>query len=122
MQRQTDRPFGYIADPLCVAALLIYATNRWLFQPYGISGGFGRDYLNDVLCLPLLLPIILYAQRCLGLRRHDGAPRLWEVLQHWVIFSIVFELVVPSYARWFASRAVPTAHATTAARRSRPSG
>ena len=107
MRRQIERPFSYITDPLCVGALLVYATNRWLFRPYGISGEFGRSYLNDVLCLPLLLPMILYAQRRLGVRRHDGAPRLWEVLQHWGVFSVVFELVLPSFPRWFASTADP---------------
>jgi hypothetical protein len=107
MPRQTRTSFRYFADPLCVGALVVYAMNRWLFKPYGIGGEFGRCYLNDVLCLPLLLPMILYLQRRLGLRRHDAAPLLWEMLQHWLVFSVVFELILPLYPQWFRSTADP---------------
>jgi hypothetical protein len=107
MRAQPQRTFRYFADPLCIGALILYATNRWLFKPYGVGGEFGRDYLNDLLCLPLLLPMILYVQRCLGVRRHDAAPRLWEVLQHVAVFSIVFELILPSHPQWFRSTADP---------------
>jgi hypothetical protein len=104
---QRDRNFRYFADPLCVAALLIYAANRWLFKPWGVGGNFGLSYLNDVLCLPLLLPMILYVQRRLGLRGSDAPPRPWEILQHWVIFSVVFELILPRYPGWFRTTADP---------------
>jgi hypothetical protein len=107
MPRETGTPFRYFTDPLCVGSLIVYAANRWIFKPWDLCGEFGSYYLNDLLCLPLLLPIILYAQRRLGLRRHDAAPRLWEVIQHWLVFSVVFELVLPSYPQWFRTTADP---------------
>lgn len=98
-----QRPFRYLVDPLCISALLIYPMNRWLLKPHGIGGTFASCYLNDLLCLPLFLPMILYVQRRLGLRRHDGPPRMWEILQHWAIFSIVFELILPRLPQYFRS-------------------
>ena len=60
-----------------------------------------------MICLPLFLPMILYAQRLLGLRRHDGYPRPWEIAQHWAIFSVVFEVVLPRMGNTFDTTADP---------------
>src|SRR5207249_850406 len=101
------REFRYFADPVCITALLIYPLNRWLLKPHGIGGEFAVCYLNDILCLPLFLPMILYVQRRIGLRSHDGPPRMWEILQHWAIFSILFEVILPRYPKYFRSVADP---------------
>lgn len=102
---RTARGFRYIADPICIGLLLIYALNRWLLKPHGIGGAFTQGYLNDVLCLPLFLPMILKVQRLLRIRNHDGPPRVWEILQHWVIFSVLFEIVLPQYPQYFRTTA-----------------
>jgi hypothetical protein len=94
-------PFRYYTDPICIACLIIYPINRWYLKPHHIGGWFTHGYLNDVMCLPLFLPMILYVQRLIGLRTHDGYPRWWEILQHWVIFSVVFELILPTTPRLF---------------------
>ena len=57
------KPFCYVFDPICIGAMAVYAVNRWGLKPHGIGGAFTRGYLNDVLCLPLFLPIILGLQR-----------------------------------------------------------
>jgi len=95
MSRRTGA-FRYYTDPVCIACLIIYPVNRWYLKPHHIGGWFTHGYLNDVMCLPLFLPMILYVQRLVGLRTHDGYPRWWEILQHWVIFSVVFELILPT--------------------------
>lgn len=100
-------PFRYFGDPVCLTAMALYAANRWLLKPWDLSGDFGRCYLNDVLCLPMLLPMILYAQRLFRIRRTDAPPRPWEVVQHWAVFSVVFELVLPLCPQWFRSTADP---------------
>lgn len=99
--------FWYCFDPICIASVVIYAVNRWYLKPHHIGGLFTIGYLNDLLCLPLFLPIILGVQRVIGLRRHDGFPRLWEVLQNWIIFSILFEVIIPRFPRYFRSTADP---------------
>ena len=89
------RPFLYLADPICIASILLYILNRWVLKPHHIGGWFTHGYLNDVLCLPLFLPIILRIQSVLGIRRHDLPPTLFEVLHNWLIFSIVFKGILP---------------------------
>jgi hypothetical protein len=97
--------FRYAADPICLGSIIIYGLNRWLLKPQGIGGAFTQGYLNDLLCLPLFLPIILGVQRLLRIRRHDGVPRMWEMLQHWIIFSVLFEIVLPRYPQYFRTTA-----------------
>jgi len=101
------RPFRYCFDPVCILSVLAYAANRWYLKPHHIGGLFTIGYLNDVICLPLFLPVILGVQRALGVRRHNGYPRLWEVLQNWVIFSVVFEVILPRFPKYFRSTSDP---------------
>lgn len=91
----STHPFRYLADPICIASILLYCLGRWYLKPHHIGGWFVHDYLNDLLCLPLFLPIILRLQSLLRIRRHDLPPTLFEVLHNWVIFSILFEVVFP---------------------------
>lgn len=98
------RPF---TDPVCLAAAALYALGRWYLKPHHLGGWFVHDYLNDLLCLPLFPPISLGVQRLLRLRRHDATPRLWEVLQHGLIFSVLFEVILPRYPHTFRTTADP---------------
>ena len=93
--RSTPRAFGYLADPICIGSILLYCLGRWYLKPHHIGGWFIHGYLNDLLCLPLFLPIILRLQSLLRIRRHDLPPTLFEVLHNWVIFSILFEVILP---------------------------
>lgn len=101
------RPFAYVLDPVCLTSTAVYLLNRWFLKPHGIGGAFTHDYLNDVLCLPLFLPAILYVQRRIGLRQHDGPPRTWEILQHWAVFSLIFETILPRFPNTFRTTADP---------------
>lgn len=101
------RKFRYIADPICIVAAAAYILGRCVLRPHGVGGWLVHDYLNDFLCLPLFLPMILGLQRLLRLRRHDMPPRLWEVLQHWVVFSVIFEAVLPRYPHIWRTTADP---------------
>lgn len=87
--------FRYLFDPICLTAIALFAINRWLLKPNDIAPAFTHGYVNDLLCLPIFLPVSLRLQRRLGVRRDDGPPRLWEVVQHAVVFSIVFEVLLP---------------------------
>jgi hypothetical protein len=95
--------FRYWADPACISAAVTYVIGRWMLKPYGIGGDLVSGYLNDLLCLPMFLPLILYVQRRLGLREHDLPPRMWEIVQHWIIFSVVFEIILPMFPNLFRS-------------------
>lgn len=75
--------------------MVLYCLGRWVLRPHHIGGWMVHDYLNDLLCLPLFLPVILGLQARLGIRRHHRPPTMLEILHNWLIFSIVFELVLP---------------------------
>jgi len=91
------RRFAYWQEPLCVLAAAAYACNHFWWKPQTADGGaFVHCYLGDTLCLLVLLPVTLWLQRRLGLRRHDGAPTWREWLCHWALWSVCFEVIGPS--------------------------
>jgi hypothetical protein len=43
---------------------------------------------------------MLYAQRKLGLRRHDAVPQPFEILIPLIVWAMLFEVVLPTSSRW----------------------
>ena len=100
------RPFAYVDDPICIASMAIYLINRLLLKPHHVGGRLVHDYLNDLLCLPIFLPIILRLQAALGIRRGNRHPTLAELLHNWVVFSVLYEFVFPKLSA-FSTTADP---------------
>jgi hypothetical protein len=103
----SPRQFRYLADPVCMAALALYAINRFYLKPHHIGGWFTHGYFNDVLCLPLFVPVILYVQHLAGVRRHRQFPRVWEVLQACAAFVLVFQVITPRFPQVFITAGDP---------------
>jgi hypothetical protein len=90
------RAFGYWRDPACVGALGLYLLNRLVLKPGGLGQvSFFRDYFNDVLCIPLFVPLVLLVHRWLGLRPAERWPTAGEVLLHLGVWSVCFEVIAP---------------------------
>ena len=86
--------FRYVRDPLFMLCTALYVTNGWLLKPnLPPSELFFRNYFDDILLIPCLLPIMLLAHRCLGLRYDDVFPTASEVMIHLVVWSICFEVI-----------------------------
>ena len=98
--------FRYVDDPICIASMFIYVLNRYVLKPHHVGGWLVHDYLNDLLCLPIFLPVILRFQSALGIRRHHGPPTLFEVFHNWAIFSVLYYFVFPRLSA-FSSAADP---------------
>jgi hypothetical protein len=90
-------PFRYLRDPLFLACVAIYFANRWLVKPL-VAGGFFHDHLNDLICIPFFVPIMLFVLRKLRLRRTDGPPSATEILIPVSFWSLLFEVVLPAHA------------------------
>jgi magnesium chelatase family protein len=62
-------------------------SSRWILKSIWDSG-FVHEHLNDLLCIPFWVPIMLYVQRRLGLRADDNSPRPGEIsmAMHGVLF------------------------------------
>jgi hypothetical protein len=89
-------PFRYCFDHVCLGAAIAYAANRWFLKPVlGPAVPFLHDHLNDVLCIPLFLPPVLYVNYLLGLRPRHRRPTAFEALFHLVVWSVCFEAVAP---------------------------
>ena len=86
--------FRYARDPVCLVACACYALNRWCL-PAAVKGTFLRGYFADLLFIPAALPLVLWVQRRLGLRKTDTAPAPMEVLFHLAIWSFAAEVLGP---------------------------
>jgi len=93
------KSFRYLADPLFLLACSLYAVNRWALKPR-IHSAFLHDHFNDLLLMPCALPILLFLQRRLGLRDHDDAPTLGEIVLYASVWSVLFEVIGPHLMRW----------------------
>jgi len=92
------RRFRYAADPLFLCGCGAYALNRWVLKP-NVASTFLHGYFNDLLLIPCALPLALWMQRRLGLRKHDNIPDGGEVLFHLAIWCVLFELIGPHLIR-----------------------
>jgi hypothetical protein len=86
--------FRYLKDPLFVFCVTLYFVNRLVFKRY-FSNEFSRGYLNDVICIPFWVPIMLFIMRKIHLRATDQPPRGSEILIPLVLWSWVFEAYLP---------------------------
>jgi hypothetical protein len=87
-------PFLYLRDPLFVLCLVTYFVNRLAFKVIW-KEGFVHEHLNDLICIPFWVPIMLFAQRRLGLRAGDASPRPGELVIPLIVWSWVFEILLP---------------------------
>jgi hypothetical protein len=86
--------FGYWRDPLFLLCCALYVLNRWFLKPH-LHSGFLHGQFNDLLLIPCALPLVLWLQRKLGLRRHDLSPSIGEIVGHLLIWSVLFEAIGP---------------------------
>jgi hypothetical protein len=86
--------FLYWRDPLCLAGCACYALNRWALKPV-LDWRFLHSHFNDLLLIPCALPIGLWLQRHLNLRRHNGWPSSGEILFHLILWALVCEWLGP---------------------------
>ena len=91
--------FGYLKDPLFLICLIAYSLNRVLAN-HGMSTPVLRSYLNDVICIPFWIPIMLWVHRKLGLRQHDDPPHGHEIVIPLLIWALVFEVILPATRVW----------------------
>lgn len=86
--------FRYLKDPLFLFCVTVYFVNRWIIKPY-FPNPFSRDSLNDVICIPFWVPIMLFIMQKLRLRHNDIPPTASEILIPLIIWSWVFEAYLP---------------------------
>ena len=83
-------------DLIFWVALGLYAGNRWLVKPR-VDAVFFQSYFNDLLFVPVVLPLVLQLHVWLGWRLAGVEPRVGETVFHCVVWSWVCEWAGP---RW----------------------
>lgn len=86
--------YKHLRDPLFVVCFVLYFVNRWLLKSL-LPHGFFHDHLNDLICIPFWVPIMLWGMNKFGLRPDDEPPQWHEILIPLVVWSAVFELWLP---------------------------
>ena len=93
-----DIKFKYLLDPLFLFSLTLYTINKSSFlRPEFWSCKFCNYYLNDLLLVPVLVPIILFFSRPFKFRKDYSPPMFLEIIVPLAIWSIAFELIGPFY-------------------------
>lgn len=88
--------FGYLRDPMFLVAASGYALNRWLLKPL-LPSPFLHGHFADLLLIPAALPVVLWLQRVVGLRKNDLAPSWTEMVFHLAVWSLVCEFIGPHW-------------------------
>jgi len=90
--------FRYLRDPLFLFCLALYFVNRLVLKPYlpeGMLRDFAYNSLNDVICIPFWVPIMVWMMRKARLRMVDAPPLAAEILVPVLLWSWFFELILP---------------------------
>ena len=80
---------------LAGVSAFIYALNRLLIIPMLPEIGFFNKYLGDMLALPVYLPLSFYLAWRLHLIPEDFQLQLTHIIGAGIIFSILFEGIIP---------------------------
>lgn len=100
------KPFGYLRDRLFLCTLPAYAVNRLLVLPHfsgflharaPLAWSFLHSHFDDLLLMPVALPVILWVQRLTGLRTHDRPPAWREMFMHLAVWSVMAKVIGPYY-------------------------
>jgi hypothetical protein len=96
MRADKGGAFSYWRDPVFLASLALYFLNRECIKPaLHTYSPFFHGHLNDLLLVPVALPLFLYVYRRLGLRPDDAPPRSWEIGWHLLIWCLFFKWFGP---------------------------
>ena len=91
------RRFRYLRDQVFLTAVAMHLFNRFVIRPLtGDPSDFFHCYLSDLMCVPVWLPLVLWLDRRVGVREHDEPPTVRELVAMVVVWSIVFEVLIPS--------------------------
>ena len=91
--------FAYLKDPVFLMCFCLFWINRNLEQ-CELSTPLLRSYLNDIICIPFWVPIMLWMQKKTGLRKHDRPPESFEIVIPLVVWAVLFEVVIPGHREW----------------------
>ena len=85
--------YSPLRDALWLASVALFILNNWWIKP-NFAGWFWHSSLNDILCLPVWMPVCVWILTQFKLR-HRQPPRPLEIAVCLLFWSVVFEIVLP---------------------------
>ena len=93
-----DKKFKFLFDPIFLFSSSLYIINKAILSNYEFwKYNFFKNYLNDILLVPVLVPIILFFLYVFKFRKNPSPPVLLEILLPLGIWAIAFEIIGPFY-------------------------
>jgi hypothetical protein len=89
------RRFGYLLDPLFLACVLLYVVNRFWVKP-NCTFFFFHACLNDLICIPFVVPPMVWVLRRLRFRFHDDPPTFPEIAIPLLMIAWTFNIWLPN--------------------------
>ena len=87
--------FLYLRDPLFLFCVATYFVNRFILKSIWKTG-FVHDSLNDLICIPFRVPIMLSAHGDSVRRNIDNSPEASEIVIPLILWSWIFEIILPA--------------------------
>lgn len=87
--------FRYYRDPLFLSSSLLYGLNRFGIKPLTSTHSFFHHYFNDILLVPVVLPLVLWLHGKWKLRSISAFPSWKEITFHVILWSILIEGLFP---------------------------
>ncbi len=87
------KPYSPLRDPLWLASVALVVLNKLWIKP-NFSGAFWHNWLTDLMCLPVWMPVCVWTFARSRLR-DSSPPRPLEIAVCLLFWSVVFELVLP---------------------------
>lgn len=87
------KPYSPLRDALWVSSVALVVLNKWWIKPH-FAGAFWHGSLNDLLCLPVWMPVCVWMLARLRLR-DASPPKPLEIAVSLLFWSLVFEVWLP---------------------------
>jgi hypothetical protein len=89
---------GVLRNPVFLTAGILFTLNQYLEKVAGIFLPYVHEYLDDVLCMPVVLTLTLFIQRKITFRNEAYTFTAGHVMVAVVYFSLMFEGILPAYS------------------------
>lgn len=86
-----------VKNPVFLLAGFCYLVNRFLLSFLDLTA-YKIPYLNDILCLPVLLPVALALQQLLFPGSARKRLNQTQVIFTFIYLSVIFEGILPAYS------------------------
>lgn len=89
--------FSILKHPLFIICALLFGINQILERYFHYHLPYIHAYLDDLLCMPVLLSILLFLQRSITLRNPNYTFHIAHIIVAIITCSLYFEVYLPYY-------------------------